>query len=337
MRPMPESRSGTDSCMDTCSSDAASNPNITLDVNASSAASGAVDVFSADVFSPERLSSFIACVKKQGVLHHRDFIWRQTRDPYEILVSEVMLQQTQTARVEGYYPRWLKRFPTVDALAAAPLADVLASWQGLGYNRRARMLKEACEACSRRWDGALPEDKAALLSLPGIGPATAAGVRVFAYGVPDRYLETNVRAVFLHELFSGIEDVPDRAIVPLVDATCDQADPRRWYYDLMDYGSYLKKTVPNPSRASRHHAVQSAFEGSRRQKRSFILRACLECAEMPTDALSGLTTEQVAERLDAFERSQGRPGITETRAVELCESLRADGMLAEDDGFWHIP
>ena len=283
--------------------------------------------------SAERLAAFVATVKAQGKCHHRDFSWRETRDPYEILVSEVMLQQTQVTRVERYFPRWLMLFPTVDALAAAPLSDVLEAWQGMGYNRRARMLKSACERCAEQYEGELPIDRKALLALPGIGPSTAAGVRIFAHGIPDRYLETNVRAVFLREFFLGETDIPDSALVPLIDATCDADDPRRWYYDLMDYGAWLKATVPNPSRASRHHTVQSPFEGSQRQKRSLILRACLE--EGAVDG-AGLTVESLAERLDAFERSQGREGISEETVRALCAALESEGMLVCTAARWHI-
>jgi A/G-specific adenine glycosylase len=278
---------------------------------------------------PEVLEAFVAEVKRQGQCLHRDFEWRDTRDPYAILVSEVMLQQTQVARVERFFPKWLRRFPTVDALAAAPLSTVLESWQGMGYNRRARMLKSACEVCAEHNGGQLPLDKKELLALPGIGPSTAAGVRIFAHGIPDMYLETNVRAVFLHELFFEQEGVPDRALIPLIEATCDKDDPRRWYYDLMDYGSYLKKTVPNPSRASKHHAQQSAFEGSRRQKRSLILRACLE--GMP------LATSVLAERLDAFERAQNRAGISIDETAAICGEMAREGMLTEDAGCWRVP
>ncbi len=281
--------------------------------------------FSSDI----DLVSFISKVKDEGVRHHRDFVWRETCDPYEILVSEVMLQQTQVARVQRFYPRWLEFFPTVDALAAAPLSMVLELWQGMGYNRRAKMLKSACEICSEHYAGTLPEDTQLLRALPGVGVSTAAGVRIFAYGIPDMYLETNVRAVFLHELFAGQDEVSDRLLIPLIRATCDHHDPRRWYYDLMDYGSYLKKILPNPSRASKHHTRQSAFEGSSRQKRSLILRLCLE-----GDSCS---TESLTERLDAFERERGRSGIVEDELRRICVELAQEGMLAERDDVWYIP
>ncbi|MDP2402123.1 MAG: adenine glycosylase, partial [Actinomycetota bacterium] len=145
-----------------------------------------------------------------------DHPWRITRDPYSVLVSEVMLQQTQVSRVLPKYLAWLERFPTADALAAAPLADVLEAWQGLGYNRRALALKRAAEEISAHHGGTVPREEASLLALPGIGPATAAGVRAFAFDEQGIYLETNVRAAFLHHFFADADGVPDREILPFM-------------------------------------------------------------------------------------------------------------------------
>jgi A/G-specific adenine glycosylase len=245
-----------------------------------------------------------------------DLPWRLTTDPYSVLVSEVMLQQTQVPRVLKRYPEWIVAFPTVDALAAAPLAEVLERWQGLGYNRRAIALKRAAEEISSRWGGAVPSDEAALKSLPGVGSATAAGVRVFAFGLPAVYLETNVRSVFLHHFFADANDVPDAAILPLVVATTDRDDPRSWYYALLDYGAHLKKTVPNPSRRSRHHSRQSAFEGSRRQKRARLLRAVL--------AAPGCSANELAVETH----------IEPRLAAEVLDELVAEGfMTREEEGY----
>ena len=230
------------------------------------------------------VEEFVTLVAEKGRELYRDFSWRRTHDPYAVLVSEVMLQQTQVSRVEGRFDEWLAEFPTLDALAAAPLEAVLESWQGLGYNRRAIALKRAAEQVVATSGGeapaTLPADEVALRALPGIGPATAAGVLAFAFGQSSVYLETNVRAVFLHELFADQDGVPDREIVPLVAAAVDEASrqgisPREWYYALLDYGAHLKRILPNPSRRSAHHTRQSRFEGSRRQKRAWLLRAVM--------------------------------------------------------------
>ena len=147
------------------------------------------------------LDDFVAAMLARGDELYRDLPWRHVDDPYAVLVSEIMLQQTQVARVGRFWERFLSAFPTVDALAAAAVPDVLELWQGLGYNRRALALKRTADRCAAEGAGRLPETYEGLLALPGIGPATAAGVVAFAYQRAAVYLETNVRSVFLHELF----------------------------------------------------------------------------------------------------------------------------------------
>ena len=249
---------------------------------------------------------FVELVRREGARLHRDLPWRYIDDPYAVLVSEVMLQQTQVARVEKHWTRFLSLFPTIDSLAAAGTADVLAQWQGLGYNRRALALKRAAETCSAERGGLLPDTAEELETLPGIGPATAAGVMAFAYNRPSVYIETNVRTVFLHELFPDRDKVSDRELAPLVASTCPEDDARAWYYALLDYGAHLKTLVANPSRRSAHYARQSAFEGSRRQKRAELVRVVL--------AEPGIGADELAERLDAFERAAGRDGVDEPRS-----------------------
>ena len=214
----------------------------------------------------------------------RDFPWRHTTDPYHVLVSEVMLQQTQTGRVASKYREFLKQFPDVCALAQAGVVEVLAAWQGLGYNRRALALhRTACIICTD-FAGLVPQEKQALLALPGIGPYTAAAIRAFAFDLPDVFIETNIRTVFIHEFFPGATTVHDRDILPMVEATLDRSAPRRWYQALMDYGAMLKESG-NPSRRSAHHRVQSRFKGSRREARGIILRTLLGEGPLPPDAL----------------------------------------------------
>lgn len=245
--------------------------------------------------------------------------WRLTRDPYAVLVSEVMLQQTQVPRVVPKYEEFLAEFPTVDALAAAPLEAVLRAWQGLGYNRRALWLKRAAEVLSERYRGQVPCDRAALEKLPGVGATTASGVLAFAFGLPAPYLETNVRAAYLHEFFPDAESVPDSAIMPLVEMTIDEDDPREWFYALLDYGYWLKRAYPNPSRRSAHHARQSPFEGSRRQKRARLLRAVLERPERSTDEITA-----------ALE------SCTAGEVVSLLEELEAEGFVVREGGGWVV-
>ena len=270
---------------------------------------------------------FVRLVLREGARLHRELPWRYIGDPYAVLVSEVMLQQTQVARVEKHWTRFLSLFPTVDALAAAGTGDVLAQWQGLGYNRRALALKRAAETCSAERGGQLPATAEELEELPGIGPATAAGVMAFAYNKPSVYIETNVRTVFLHELFPDRDKVPDRELAPLVAATCPEDDARRWYYALLDYGAHLKTLVANPSRRSAHYARQSAFEGSRRQKRAELVRVVL--------AEPGIEEGELAERLDAFEREAGRDGVDAATFDSIVRDLVSEGFFRrEGDAFF---
>ncbi|HLP43979.1 MAG TPA: A/G-specific adenine glycosylase [Candidatus Nanoarchaeia archaeon] len=205
----------------------------------------------------------------------RDFPWRETKDPYKILVSEIMLQQTQAPRVVPKYNSFLEKFPTVQALAKAKLSDVLAEWQGLGYNRRGMYLKQCAEKVVTDYGGEFPKDFDQLVSLPGIGPATAGDVLVFTWNIPMVVIETNIRSVFIHFFFKDKEKITDKEILPLIEKTLDKGNPREWYWALFDYGTFLKKTA-NPSRRSAHHVKQTKFVGSLRQKRAVILREIIK-------------------------------------------------------------
>ena len=291
----------------------------------------------------EGLADFRARVYALGRGLYRDLPWRRTRDPYAIWVSEAMLQQTQVSRVDGRWQSWLERFPTPDALAAAPSADVLDEWQGLGYNRRALALWRSAQAVAGEHGGEVPRDERALLALPGVGPATAAGIRAFAFDLPGVYLETNVRAVFLHELFPEAEGVPDSALRPLVLEACPEAPlrlagtdepctPRSWYYALLDYGAHLKRTVPNPSRRSRANVRQSRFEGSHRQKRAFVVRRLLGARAAGE---GGLRVDDVCEALSASEAKAGREPVQSAYVEKLLHELSAEGFCHEVEGLWY--
>lgn len=297
----------------------------------------------------EEQDAFRTLVRTEGARLYRDLPWRRTRDPYAVWVSEVMLQQTQVPRVLARWDAWLERFPTVEALAAAEQAEVLARWQGMGYNRRALALKAAAEMIVRDHGGAVPRQTDELTALPGIGPATAQGIRSFAFDLPGVYLETNVRAVFLHHLFPDAQDVPDRELVALVEAACpcgaggppgrfavpqDGDDtPRTWYFALLDYGAHLKKTLPNPSRRSRTHTRQARFEGSRRQKRAELVRILLAAR---AESLDGLDAGQVAARLDEVELAAGRSAVERGLVESLLADLAAEGFCTCEAGSWKI-
>ena len=203
----------------------------------------------------------------------RTLPWRETDDPYRILVSEIMLQQTQVERVIGKYSAFVTVFPDFRSLAQAPLQEILAVWQGLGYNRRAIALKKIAELVVTTYNGTLPSHPDELKKLPGIGSYTAAAIATFAFHQPTVFIETNIRTVFIHFFFHDQDTINDNEIRPLVEQTLDTANPRQWYYALMDYGAMLKQQHPNPNRRSAHYHRQSAFRGSNRELRGMILRA----------------------------------------------------------------
>ena len=218
-------------------------------------------------------------------LARRNFPWRHpalklradgTLDPYRIVVSEVMLQQTQAgARTIEKYRAFIQRFPNITALAAASLRDVYALWQGLGYNRRAKALREAAILIESEYDGKFPDTVEGLKELPGVGPYTASAVYVFAYNKPAVLIETNLRTVFIHHLFKGREMVSDAELLPVIKKVLDHERPRQWYSALMDYGAMLKKQHGNVSRKSAHYVRQSPFKGSDRELRGKLLKALL--------------------------------------------------------------
>ncbi|TFH39522.1 MAG: A/G-specific adenine glycosylase, partial [Chrysiogenales bacterium] len=233
--------------------------------------------------------------------HRRDFPWRRTTDPYHILVSEIMLQQTQVGRVTEKFQEFIDTFPTPTALAEAPLARVLAAWQGLGYNRRAGNLHRLAASVVAEHGGNIPDDPDLLARLPGIGRATAASICAFAFNRPVAFIETNIRAVFIHFFFPGRERVDDGEIQPLVEAVLDRSDPRGWYSALMDYGTMLKKSHPNPSRRSARHRRQPPFEGSRRQLRGEVIRVVLGNPGVTIGRLVTMTERPEPEVRDAVE------------------------------------
>jgi A/G-specific adenine glycosylase len=273
----------------------------------------------ADGLTPQVAATFRALVYRHYRANRRPMPWRETRDPYRILVSEVMLQQTRVERVRAKYAEFTDRFPDAATLAAAPLADILAVWQGLGYNRRALALKRAAEAVTTAHGGEFPRFVTELERLPGIGPYTARAVATFAWGETHPFIETNIRAVYIHCFFHDGDKVHDRELLPLVEATLDRNAPREWYYALMDYGVMLKKTLPNPGRRSAHHVRQSPFEGSNRELRSRLLRTVL--------VAPGKTAAELAESL-------AEP--TERVAKNL-KALAAEGLVAESGTGYRVP
>ncbi len=246
----------------------------------------------------------------------RSFPWRKTRDPYKILVSEVMLQQTQALRVAPKYKSFLKKFPTTRVLAKAELSDVLKEWQGLGYNRRALYLKHCAEKIESDFNGKFPKDFKILCSLPGIGLATAGDIMAFAWNIPVVVIETNIRSVFIYFFFNDKKKIHDKDILPLIEKTLDMKNPREWYWALFDYGAYLKQTG-NPSRRSAHHTRQSKFEGSFRQKRSLILRMILQKPRTEKEMLKA-------------------SGYNRAVIAKILKDLETEKLIKKTDGVYYI-
>jgi len=250
----------------------------------------------------------------------RFFPWRENTEAWGILVSEFMLQQTQTGRVVSYWERWMKKWPSPACLDRASLEEVLKEWSGLGYNRRARNLKECGRIIARDFGGKVPAVPQTLEKLPGIGPYTAGAIACFAWNYPAVFIETNIRAVMLHFFFHGQEGITDREIMPLLEQALDRDNPRKWYWALMDYGAALKKLTPNPSRRSAHYKRQGTFSGSFRQIRGSLLRSLV--------SLGPATAEELRSRLDV--------PAEEEDFYRALEALGRDFMVAEESGKYRI-
>jgi len=236
--------------------------------------------------------------------------------PYSILVSELMLQQTQVDRVRPKYRDFMFAFPKESDLAESDLGTVLRYWQGLGYNRRAKYLWEAAKRVVEL--GTFPTSMEDLQKLPGVGPYTAGAIAAFAYNQPVVMLETNIRAVFLHHYFPEETEVDDEHLLPLVNQTVDRSYPREWYWALMDYGSYLKSVLPNPTRQSKSYSKQSTFKGSKRQVRGEIIR---------TLALSHALTKHQLELAITGKQEYLQPALT---------ALVAEGLVSEKSGTYSL-
>lgn len=249
----------------------------------------------------------------------REMPWRKIEqggviDPYYILVSELMLQQTQVSRVRTKYLEFIGQFPDFTSLASADLGAVLAAWQGLGYNRRAKYLHDAAKMVVERFRGILPMDQTELTKLPGVGTNTAGAICAYAFNQPVVFIETNVRTVFLYHCFNGQQKIGDTDLFPLVARTVpglpgslniaiDEHTPtvREWYWALMDYGAYLKTTQGNATRQSAHYRRQPPLKGSRRQIRGHVLRLLVSAPHSMEDLQRAIPDGRLQEVLTALE------------------------------------
>jgi len=218
------------------------------------------------------LTQFKKEVRAHYRKHGRSLPWRMHVTPYKVFVSEVMLQQTQVDRVIPKYKEFIRTWPSFTALASASQAQVVALWNGLGYNRRAQFLHKSAKIIVRDFKGKLPKDSKSLRVLPGIGTYTAGAIQAFAYNIPTIFIETNIRSAYLHFFFEDKADIDDQELVPLIEQTLDRKNPREWYFALMDYGAWVKKEYGNPNIRSKQYVRQSAFKGSPREARGALLK-----------------------------------------------------------------
>lgn len=262
------------------------------------------------------LNDFRELVWQKGRELYRDMPWRQTDDPYKIMVSELMLQQTQVDRVVPKYHEFISRYPDVFALATAPLGDVIALWNGLGYNRRAKFLHDAAAKIITDYDGRIPDTYEGLVSLPGIGPNTAGAILAYAFDQPAGFIETNIRTVYFQHFFADSHLVTDDELRRVVHDTVDTEHPRQWFWALMDYGSYLKKKGSGQLDKSAHYKKQSALKGSVREVRGQIIRA-LTKAERTHD--------------DLYEEVVG-----DARFDSALAALLKEGLITKSNDHYHL-
>lgn len=232
------------------------------------------------------------------VRHGRSMPWRNIRDdgtidPYHILVSELMLQQTQVQRVVPKFKTFISVFPSIKVLSQAKLSDVVREWQGLGYNRRAKFLLQSAKKVMDQYAGVIPGTEEELQSLPGVGRNTAAAIYCYAFNKPTSFIETNIRTVFISHFFPDEEAVVDTKILDLVALCCDKQEPRQWYWALMDYGTYIKSTQGNASRQSASYVKQAPFKGSRREIRGKVIKILGQSMQTYEDLLHYIHDERL--------------------------------------------
>lgn len=262
-------------------------------------------------------SEFQKLVTKKGTELYRDMAWRRDTRPYYILVSEIMLQQTQASRVEVKFAEFIDRFPDIRALAAAPLGDVLRVWSGLGYNRRAKFLWQAAQTVMHDFAGVIPATTSELMTLPGVGSNTAGAILTYAFDIPVVFIETNIRTVYLHHFFAYRNNVADKELRNIVAKTIDTANPRQWYWALMDYGTWLKSQKLGQLTRSKHYTKQSVLGGSLRQMRGWIVKELNQASVSHT-------------------KLQAKWGADKRFKLAL-DSLSAEGLIERTPKGWRLP
>lgn len=218
------------------------------------------------------ITAFKELLTNEGQRLYRDMPWRQNTSPYYILVSEIMLQQTQVDRVRPKFEQFIQLFPDIQALADAELANVIRAWQGLGYNRRAKYLHDAAKYIQSFCAGVFPQATDELMKLPGVGTNTAGAIAAYSFNAPVVFVETNIRTVFVHHFFASDDVVSDVSIRTVLSKVLDTEHPREFYWSLMDYGSFLKSQGIRTNSRIKGYKKQTALAGSIREVRGWIIR-----------------------------------------------------------------
>lgn len=258
-------------------------------------------------------AAFRRLIQQKGKELYRSMPWRDTTDPYYVVVSELMLQQTQVERVIPKFNEFVRQFPNVHILASASLAEVLKLWSGLGYNRRAKFLHDTAKKVVTDFKGIVPNTEQDLISLPGIGVNTAGAILAYSFNQPVIFVETNIRTVYFHHFFDTNIAVTDNELRTVIKQTIDTKHPREFYQALMDYGTYLKKQGKGHIAQSSHYKKQSALKGSAREVRGRIVRAL---------AYSAMTEQELKSKIIADERfGSALAGLIKDGLVTRTETL----------------
>ncbi len=254
--------------------------------------------------------------KKEG---RHTLPWRVVQTPYTVFISECMLQQTPVDRVIPKFKTFARAFPSFSLLGNAGLSEVYARWQGLGYNRRAKYVRDAAKILSEKYGGVLPKSKEDLMRLPGVGPYTAGAILAFAYGNPDAFVETNIRTAVIYHVYPKKKNVPDVAILRVLEKIkpAKGKAAKEWYAALMDYGTHLKRSGVKLNHKSAGYVKQKAFKGSQREVRGAVIREIHK---------TSLTAAALYKKLP-FEK---------TNIKNVLKNLNSEGLIACRRGRWFV-
>lgn len=253
-----------------------------------------------------------------------DLPWRKTRDPYKILVSEMMLQQTQVGRALIKYDEFLNKFPDVATLAAAPLGDALRAWSGLGYNRRAKYLWECARTVQEKHRGQFPKDFHALQEFPGIGRSTAAALCAFAFGADEPMIDTNIRRILMRIFFRKTiqNTIHDKALYDLAKTLIPKGRGREWNWAMMDVGALACK-------AKNHDDARCPFQKLHGKVGDFQYKKPAKKFQNSDRYYRGQIMQKLVKKKEGFRKQElmRALGIREERCEKILEALREERLI----------